>query len=162
MNALILQHVPFEGPGIVAHWLAARGASVGYTRFFESADLPDPAAPDLIVAMGGPMSVNDEAAFPWLVAEKQFIGQAIERGVADPVTARKKARGKAPQAREFNRPTSPAAVRSPGSAHRRRGRAGCPSPAGASPPTAAPGPRGAGRPPGSAGWSTPSASPAPR
>ena len=82
MNALILQHVPFEGPGIVAHWLAARGASVGYTRFFESADLPDPAAPDLIVAMGGPMSVNDEAAFPWLVAEKQFIGQAIERGVA--------------------------------------------------------------------------------
>jgi GMP synthase-like glutamine amidotransferase len=82
MNALILQHVPFEGPGIIGHWLAARAASVGYTRFFESVDLPDPATLDLVVAMGGPMSVKDEAAFPWLVAEKRFIAQAIERGVA--------------------------------------------------------------------------------
>jgi GMP synthase-like glutamine amidotransferase len=82
MNAHILQHVPFEDPGIVAHWLATRGAAVGHTRFFESAVLPDPAGLDLVVAMGGPMSVNDEAAFPWLAAEKRFIAEAIERGVA--------------------------------------------------------------------------------
>jgi GMP synthase-like glutamine amidotransferase len=31
--------------------------------------------------MGGPMSVNDEAAFPWLVAEKRFVRDVIEAGI---------------------------------------------------------------------------------
>jgi GMP synthase-like glutamine amidotransferase len=82
MRAHILQHVPFEGAGAISEWLAARGAEVSYTRFFESDDLPDPAALDLLVVMGGPMSVNDEAQFPWLVAEKGFIARAIAHGVA--------------------------------------------------------------------------------
>jgi GMP synthase-like glutamine amidotransferase len=30
--------------------------------------------------MGGPMSVNDEDEFPWLVSEKQFICEAIHLG----------------------------------------------------------------------------------
>jgi GMP synthase-like glutamine amidotransferase len=30
--------------------------------------------------MGGPMSVNDEDDFPWLVSEKQFIREAINAG----------------------------------------------------------------------------------
>src|SRR4029077_12745333 len=36
---------------------------------------------DAIVAMGGPMSVNDEAEHPWLVEEKALIRTAVERGV---------------------------------------------------------------------------------
>jgi GMP synthase-like glutamine amidotransferase len=34
---------------------------------------------DLLVILGGPMSVNDEADLTWLVAEKRFIRQAIEK-----------------------------------------------------------------------------------
>ncbi len=64
MKAHILQHVPFEGPGHIGDWLAARGADIGSTRFWESPVLPDPAAIDLLVVMGGPMSVNDEAELP--------------------------------------------------------------------------------------------------
>lgn len=30
--------------------------------------------------MGGPMSVNDEEKFPWLVPEKQFVREMIESG----------------------------------------------------------------------------------
>lgn len=82
MKAHILQHVAFESAGAIGEWLAARGAEVGQTRFFESADLPDPATLDLVVVMGGPMSVNDETEFPWLVAEKRFVADAIGRGVA--------------------------------------------------------------------------------
>lgn len=80
MNAHILQHVPFEGPAWIGQWLLARGARLNYTRFWESAALPDPASLDLLVVMGGPMSVNDEAEFPWLVAEKRFIAEVVALG----------------------------------------------------------------------------------
>lgn len=83
MRVQVLQHVPFEGVGSMADWFQARGADVRYTRFFEAdAQLPEPASCDLIVAMGGPMSVNDEAELPWLIAEKAFLREAIEAGVA--------------------------------------------------------------------------------
>ena len=36
---------------------------------------------DAIVAMGGPMSVNDEDDHPWLVAEKALIAEAVRGGI---------------------------------------------------------------------------------
>lgn len=82
MNVHILQHVPFEGIGSMSPWLLARGAKISSTRFFEAWELPDVSGLDLVIAMGGPMSVNDEAELPWLVAEKQFIREAIRNGTA--------------------------------------------------------------------------------
>jgi GMP synthase-like glutamine amidotransferase len=35
---------------------------------------------DAIVAMGGPMSVNDEADLPWLIAEKALIAESVRAG----------------------------------------------------------------------------------
>lgn len=81
MKVHVLQHVPFEGIGSMERWLAKRDASVGYIRFYESAKLPDPSRCDLVIAMGGPMSVNDESEHPWLVQEKEFIRQAIRLGL---------------------------------------------------------------------------------
>ncbi len=81
MRAHVLQHVAFEGIGSMAAWLSARDAQVGFTRFFQNATLPDLNGLDLIIAMGGPMSVNDESELPWLRPEKQFIRDAIERGI---------------------------------------------------------------------------------
>lgn len=77
MKVHILQHVPFEDIGSMAAWLERRGATLSYTRFFESPVLPDPGSYDLIIAMGGPMSVNDEAKLPWLVEEKRFLREAM-------------------------------------------------------------------------------------
>jgi len=82
MNVHVLQHVPFEGLGSIGPWLAARYAKLTMTSFFADASLPDVAGLDLIIALGGPMSVNDEAALPWLRSEKAFIHDAIQRGVA--------------------------------------------------------------------------------
>jgi GMP synthase-like glutamine amidotransferase len=82
MKAHVLQHVPFEGPGSIAGWLGERGADIGRTRLFAGDPLPDPASVDLLVVMGGPMSVNDEGRHPWLAGEKRSIREAAERGVA--------------------------------------------------------------------------------
>jgi len=80
MQAHYLQHVPFEGLGSIGTWLDAAGFETTSTRFFESWHLPDVDDVDLLVIMGGPMSVNDEDEFPWLVQEKQFVRKAVLSG----------------------------------------------------------------------------------
>jgi GMP synthase-like glutamine amidotransferase len=81
MNVQVLQHVSFEGLGSIAAWLSERGAVVRYTRFYQAARLPDLRAVDLVIAMGGPMSVNDERDYPWLKEEKSFVKDAVRRGL---------------------------------------------------------------------------------
>jgi GMP synthase-like glutamine amidotransferase len=80
MRAHYLQHVPFEGLGSIEPWFESAGYEVTYSRLFEPTNLPDAKTIDLLVIMGGPMSVNDENVFPWLVSEKQFIREVIESG----------------------------------------------------------------------------------
>ena len=80
MHTHYLQHVAFEGLGSIAPWLETAGHTVSHTRFYETTALPDPTSLDLLVVMGGPMSVNDEAEFPWLAAEKRFIRAVIDAG----------------------------------------------------------------------------------
>ncbi|PPC78659.1 amidotransferase [Pokkaliibacter plantistimulans] len=81
MRVLVLQHVPFEGIGAMENWFEQHDASIDYVRFFEAdATLPPAQDFDLIIAMGGPMSVNDEQGYPWLVAEKRFLREAIQQG----------------------------------------------------------------------------------
>ncbi len=61
MHVHVLQHVAFEGIGSMARWLTARQAHVTTTRFYESPVLPGLSGLDLVIVMGGPMSVNDES-----------------------------------------------------------------------------------------------------
>ena len=81
MNAHFLQHVPFEGLGSIEAWLHNQGAKLTTTRFFLKEDLPSIRGLDFIIAGPGPMSVNDEVTLPWLKAEKQFLREAIARGI---------------------------------------------------------------------------------
>ena len=81
MKAHILQHVHFEDAGYIRSWLETQRAEVTRTRFFENDPLPELKGLDFVIVMGGPMSVNDEATLPWLRPEKQFLRDAVERGV---------------------------------------------------------------------------------
>nr|WP_279625562.1 type 1 glutamine amidotransferase [Desulfomicrobium norvegicum] len=62
-------------------WLNQRNANVSYSRFYESNDLPALSEIDIVIIMGGPMSVHDESEFPWLVEEKRFLREAISAGI---------------------------------------------------------------------------------
>lgn len=80
MKIHYFQHVPFEGLGYIGTWLWENGAAVSSTRFFESAELPKPEEVDGLIVMGGPMSVNDTYAHPWLEPETRFIADTIALG----------------------------------------------------------------------------------
>lgn len=80
MNVHILQHAAFEGPGSILDWSRERGATVCYSHLYASEPLPSPDQVDLLIIMGGPMSVNDEVVYPWLAGEKSFIRAVIALG----------------------------------------------------------------------------------
>jgi GMP synthase-like glutamine amidotransferase len=73
MRAVCLQHVPFEGPGAFAKTLATRGVSLD-SYLVPKDGLPQDAG-DLLIVMGGPMSVND--LDPWIAEETAFIRSAL-------------------------------------------------------------------------------------
>lgn len=82
LNVLALQHVPFEGLGQIEPWLLARGHRLTVAHVYDSPELPPAGDVDLLVIMGGPMGVHDEASYPWLEAEKHFVGSVIAAGAA--------------------------------------------------------------------------------
>ena len=82
MNVLVLQHIACEPPGVFEDVLRERGATLLRVELDEGESLPSSLAGiDAIVAMGGPMSVNDERDHPWLVAEKALIAEAVRGGM---------------------------------------------------------------------------------
>ncbi len=74
MRAVCLQHVPFEGPAAFAKALATRGVSLD-SYLVPKGGLPQDAG-DLLIVMGGPMSVNDPD--PWISEETAFIRSVLQ------------------------------------------------------------------------------------
>lgn len=75
-----LQHVSFEGPAFVLDWAEENGHSFTITKLYEKQSLPTLDAFDFLVVMGGPMGVNDDVKYPWLVDEKAFIRTCVQAG----------------------------------------------------------------------------------
>ena len=64
MRVLVFRHVPFEDLGLIAPVLAARHIAVDYADLYQAdAALPDTAAYDGLIFLGGPMSVNDDLPY---------------------------------------------------------------------------------------------------
>lgn len=78
---LVLQHATCEPPGTFETLLDAEGHTFVRVELDAGDVLPDWRAFDGIVAMGGPMSVNDVNAHPWLLDELRAIGEAVRAGL---------------------------------------------------------------------------------
>jgi GMP synthase-like glutamine amidotransferase len=81
VNVLVLQHIACEPPGVYEDVLRDRGCALHRVELDEGERLPDWRDFDAIVAMGGPMSVNDDAELPWLTVEKRTIEEAVRSGL---------------------------------------------------------------------------------
>ncbi|MDE2485273.1 MAG: type 1 glutamine amidotransferase [candidate division NC10 bacterium] len=75
---LVLQHIGCETPGIFLDVLQAQKRPVETVRLYEGDRAPDDLSPFAgLLVMGGPMSVNDEADYPWLRAEDRLLKEAL-------------------------------------------------------------------------------------
>lgn len=79
MHIHFLQHVPFEGPGVLSQWAAMKGFRYSTTRLYSDLIFPEPKDIDMLVVMGGPMGVHDEKEYSWLAKEKKFIRSCMEK-----------------------------------------------------------------------------------
>lgn len=75
---LIFQHIWCETPGIFLELLREQSLPVETVKLFEGDRPPE----DLsrfsgLLVMGGPMSVNDEADYPWLKTEDRLLKEAL-------------------------------------------------------------------------------------
>ena len=82
-TVLVIKHVPWEGPGRIAHSLAADGLAM-HTRTLVGQH--DPAMPDLdryagVVLLGGPMRATDTATHPALAVERDLARDAVQRDI---------------------------------------------------------------------------------
>jgi GMP synthase-like glutamine amidotransferase len=80
MRVAIVQHVAFEGPAQIGRWLDRRRLLARVHHPYAGEALPALDDFDLLVIMGGPMSVHDEAEYPWLPAEKRLLRGALDAG----------------------------------------------------------------------------------
>ena len=79
-RALVLQHVPAEGPGRIADALAIAGYAVEVRHLHASMAVPEELGEEeILVVMGGPMGVNeaDMIRHPFLAGEIVLLRRAI-------------------------------------------------------------------------------------
>lgn len=81
MDVLVLQHIACEPPGVYEDVLRERGAALTRVEVDAGDELPDWREFSAIVAMGGPMSANDDDTLPWLADEKALIAAAVRAGM---------------------------------------------------------------------------------
>lgn len=72
MKIDVLQHVPFEGLGLIGEWGKTTNAKFHVHKLFENSHLPNPDQVDFLIILGGPMSATD-TDYIWITKERELI-----------------------------------------------------------------------------------------
>jgi GMP synthase (glutamine-hydrolysing) len=80
VKALVFTHHPEEGTGLLESILWQRGWEVKEAKLWKGESIPNPKSFHLLILMGGPMSVNDEDVYSFLIGEKQFVHNWLTEG----------------------------------------------------------------------------------
>jgi GMP synthase-like glutamine amidotransferase len=75
-----LQHVSYEGPGLIAEAASRRGLELRLCHPYRGEPLPSPEELDGLVVMGGPMGVHDTVEHPHLAREVELIAAIVHAG----------------------------------------------------------------------------------
>lgn len=76
---VILQHVAWEGPGLIASEARKRGKEIKVIRMDMGQSLPTPEEVDGLVVMGGPMGVYEDDKYSFLTEECRLIAELVHR-----------------------------------------------------------------------------------
>jgi len=74
-----LQHIPYEFQTTIEKWAGQRRHATSKTALYRDFILPQCDEFDLLIILGGPMSIFDVDQYPWLKAEKTFVTDAIKK-----------------------------------------------------------------------------------
>ena len=79
MSVLILENIASEGPGTLEDFLQERGM---YYKVVNCAteDIPGSKDFDSLVMLGGPMSVNEEDVYPYIIREMALVREFVAEG----------------------------------------------------------------------------------
>jgi GMP synthase (glutamine-hydrolysing) len=76
-STLVLRHVAFEDLGAFAPILEQRGLVRVLDVGVDDLDAEDAGAPELVIVLGGPIGVYEEARYPFLAQETEWIARRI-------------------------------------------------------------------------------------
>lgn len=77
MRIHYIQHVAYEDLGCIEYWVIERKYAISSTKIFKNEPFPNIETFDLLIILGGPMSINDNSK--WIKKEKLFIESAIQK-----------------------------------------------------------------------------------
>ena len=72
-RVLVVEHDAQCPPALFGGWLAEQGCALEVCRPYAGDALPDLAAYDALVVLGGPMGANDDDVHPWIGPTKQLL-----------------------------------------------------------------------------------------
>jgi GMP synthase-like glutamine amidotransferase len=75
-----IQHVPFEGPGLIAEVAGRRGIELRLCHPYREETLPPENEIGGLVVMGGPMGAGDTVEHPYLAHEAELIAAMVHSG----------------------------------------------------------------------------------
>ena len=76
---IVLQHVAWEGPGLIAFEARERGLFLDVRRFDQGDSIPNPDRVEGLVVMGGPMGAYETDKYPYLAQECRLIRELAHR-----------------------------------------------------------------------------------
>ncbi|MTT31360.1 amidotransferase [Terrilactibacillus sp. BCM23-1] len=80
MKVHIIQHVPYESPGLIEDWCHENNHALEIIKQYESDQAPNVEDVEFLVIMGGPMNIYEDNRYPWLTKEKELISDCILQG----------------------------------------------------------------------------------
>ncbi|BCS87984.1 hypothetical protein [Pseudodesulfovibrio sediminis] len=78
MRVHTFEHVPFEGPAALEEWAFVNGHTLTKTPVYANTRLPDPDDFDVLIVLGEPKSVHDEAEHPWCAVHLENTLRSME------------------------------------------------------------------------------------
>ncbi|WP_180954222.1 type 1 glutamine amidotransferase [Bacillus sp. M6-12] len=79
MKIHYIQNDPLATLGNIEEWVSSRNHSLSCTKIYENETLPSLDSFEMLIILGGRMGAYEEEKFPWLLAERRFIYEAINK-----------------------------------------------------------------------------------